>query len=196
MRITGGIARGIPLKVFDKSTVRPATDFLREAVFSSIAPLVSNATFLDLFAGTGAYGLEALSRGAKTGAFIEKKRRLIPILEENLAAVEKSLATPTHATIYCTDAFKYTLPKDIAFDLIFADPPYALVRQSLDVLIARLAAWLTPSIESRLILEIPGDLPLPDYPKLKILRRLGKRSKGSPSAVIFQISGTIFENCT
>ena len=67
MRITGGSARGIPLSLPKGDAVRPATDALRQAVFSSLAARVPGTRFLDLFAGSGAYGLEALSRGAKYG---------------------------------------------------------------------------------------------------------------------------------
>ena len=74
MRITGGLARSIPLILPKGDAVRPATDALRQAVFSSLAARVAGARFLDLFAGSGAYGLEALSRGASSGVFVEKRR--------------------------------------------------------------------------------------------------------------------------
>ncbi|PWU06051.1 MAG: methyltransferase, partial [Verrucomicrobia bacterium] len=84
MKITGGLAKGIPIKSSTKSTLRPATDYLRQAIFSSLGNLVENASFLDLFAGTGAYGLEAWSRGASGGLFVEKDRLFIPILQSNI----------------------------------------------------------------------------------------------------------------
>ena len=74
MRLTGGRARGIPLKAPDEGT-RPATDQLREAVFSSLAARIPGARVLDLFAGSGSYGLEAWSRGADRVVFIEKNYR-------------------------------------------------------------------------------------------------------------------------
>jgi len=91
VRITGGKARGIPLAVPRGDAVRPATDALRQALFSSIGARVEGARFLDLFAGSGAYGLEALSRGAASGLFVERDRRTVTCLEKNLAAVSKSL---------------------------------------------------------------------------------------------------------
>ena len=75
MRISGGLARGIPLLAPRGDAVRPATDSLRQAVFSSLGERVAGARFLDLFAGTGAYGLEAISRGAAGGVFVEKDAR-------------------------------------------------------------------------------------------------------------------------
>ncbi|KXU38198.1 hypothetical protein AXK11_00960 [Cephaloticoccus primus] len=80
--------------------MRPATDALRQALFSSLAARVSGARFLDLFAGSGAYGLEALSRGAAGGLWVEKNKAALACLERNLAAVLKSIstarATPGH----------------------------------------------------------------------------------------------------
>ena len=74
MRISGGKARGIPLRVNKKSGIRPAIETSRERVFSSISQKVENARVLDLFAGSGAYGLEALSRGAAHITLVEKKK--------------------------------------------------------------------------------------------------------------------------
>ena len=71
MRVTGGSARGIPLRVPAKGGVRPATDYIREAVFNSLAAFVPGTHVLDLFAGTGAYGLESLSRGAASATCVD-----------------------------------------------------------------------------------------------------------------------------
>src|SRR5579871_6880774 len=95
MRISGGAACGIPLRVPTGDAVRPATDGLRQAVFSSLGPRVAGALFWDLFAGSGAYGLEALSRGAAGGIFVEKKPRTAAHIRANLAAVDKSLGRET-----------------------------------------------------------------------------------------------------
>ena len=73
MRITGGAARGIPLRAPKGSQTRPATDRMREAIFSRLGHRVSQARVADLYAGTGSYGLEALSRGATQVHFFEKK---------------------------------------------------------------------------------------------------------------------------
>src|ERR1019366_4147641 len=86
MRISGGQARGIPLIVPKGDAVRPATDGMRQAAFSSLGGYVTGARFLDLFAGSGAYGLEALSRGAAGGVFVEKNARAAACLRRNLAA--------------------------------------------------------------------------------------------------------------
>ena len=85
MRITGGEARGIPLVLPRGDAVRPATDAMRQAVFSSLGARVPGARFLDLFAGSGACRLEALSRGASGGTFVEKNPQAVACLRRNLA---------------------------------------------------------------------------------------------------------------
>src|ERR1043165_2460605 len=92
MRITGGNARGIPLAVPKGDAVRPATDAMRQAVFSSLGARVADAQFLDLFAGSGGYGLEPLSRGAAGGTFVEQNAKAVACLRQNIAAVCKSLS--------------------------------------------------------------------------------------------------------
>src|SRR6186713_2071110 len=91
MRISGGGARGITLAVPRGDTVRPATDGMRQSVFSSLGERVVGARFLDLFAGSGAYGLEAVSRGAAGGVFVEKSAKAVACLRTNITAVCKSL---------------------------------------------------------------------------------------------------------
>src|ERR1041384_6862076 len=91
MRISGGAARGIPLVVPKGDAVRPATDGMRQAVFSSLGARVVDARFLDLFAGSGAYGLEALSRGAAGGIFVEQNAKAAACVRANITAVCKSL---------------------------------------------------------------------------------------------------------
>tara|TARA_B100001248_G_scaffold258594_1_gene242982 strand:+ start:1130 stop:1702 length:573 start_codon:yes stop_codon:yes gene_type:complete len=186
MRITGGIARGIPLKVPQKTTVRPATDFLREAIFSSLGPIVQDASFLDLFAGTGAYGLETLSRGACLGTFVERDRKTILTLKDNLAAVAKSLqCDPGACECISKDVLNFTPKNEQRFDLIFIDPPYEMSRDGIEPLLEKLPAWLTPTETARIILEIPGELPPPLISGLEPLRTLGKASANQPCAIIY-----------
>jgi 16S rRNA (guanine966-N2)-methyltransferase len=104
VRISGGRARGIPLVVPRGDAVRPATDGLRQAVFSSLAARVAGAHFWDLFAGSGAYGLEALSRGAVSGLFVEQDRRAAECLRKNLAAVTRSLGREGAAAVSVIEA--------------------------------------------------------------------------------------------
>ncbi|MDR2377577.1 MAG: RsmD family RNA methyltransferase [Puniceicoccales bacterium] len=108
MRISGGGARGIPLISISGRELRPATGSLREALFSSLGTWIRDKTFLDLFAGTGSYGLEALSRGARGGIFVEKNRRMAGILRQNLQAVLQSLEISSNpCEAYCGDVRRF-----------------------------------------------------------------------------------------
>lgn len=159
MRVTGGRARGVPLKAGKDDRIRPATDRMREAVFSSLGPVVDGARFLDLFAGTGAYGLEALSRGAAGGVFVEKDRRAVALLEHNLAAVRKSLGLHgREVRVLAGDVFTVQLPE--SFDLIFVDPPYELIPSRANAVFALAENVLRRDSETRLCFEHPGGLEL------------------------------------
>lgn len=185
MKITGGQAKGIAIKVSSKSTVRPATDYLRQAVFSSLGPYVNDAHFLDLFAGTGAYGLEAWSRGARSGVFVEKDHNCLSTIKENIEAVAKSAErNPFDCKVIQADVFKTVLPKD-QFDLIFADPPYEITGDILSNLLSLVEGWLKKSPGSRLIIEVPGHLSPPVHSGLVFLKKLGKDKRDSPAALIW-----------
>ncbi len=123
MRVIAGSAGGIPLKCPRHGNVRPTMDQVRAAIFSSLAERVEDATVLDLFAGTGGLGIEALSRGAKAATFVEKDRGTVDCIRHNLAKARLEAA----ANVVCTDVFGFCLraARDgRRFDLIFADPPY------------------------------------------------------------------------
>lgn len=120
MRIIAGSAGGRPLKAPPEG-LRPTMDRVRAAVFSSLGDLVSEATVLDLFAGSGAMGIEALSRGAAKAVFVDSNDLCARCIRENLrmAAAEGSIQT--------IDAYRFLnlYAEPASFDLIFADPPYA-----------------------------------------------------------------------
>lgn len=123
MRIIAGTAGGIPLKVPQGDT-RPTTDRVREALFSMLAGRVENARVLDLFAGSGSLGLEALSRGASSALFIEQNRAAAEILRANLQKSRLLGAGIRHGDVFRVLADLAKTSPD-AFDLVFADPPYA-----------------------------------------------------------------------
>src|ERR1017187_2220082 len=138
MRISGGQARGIPLIVPKGDAVRPATDGMRQAAFSSLGAYVAGARFLDLFAGSGAYGLEALSRGAVSGVFVEKNAKATACLRQNLAAVCKSLGRdPAGVEVFQADALSVPSGEGVP-DVVFIDPPYEIIPEAAPVLFARL----------------------------------------------------------
>jgi 16S rRNA (guanine966-N2)-methyltransferase len=141
-RIVGGAAKGRRLAVPPRGT-RPTSDRAREALFSSLAGLldIEGARVLDLFAGTGAVGLEALSRGAATACFVESDRAACEILRRNIDTVGLP-GTELHRR--SAAAYLVGAGADEPFDLAFADPPYAFGEQPLGVLLLTLAEprWL------------------------------------------------------
>ena len=183
MRITGGQARGIPLVLPKGDAVRPATDALRQSVFSSIASYVPDACFLDLFAGSGAYGLEALSRGARAGMFVEKNARTATFIHQNIAAVCKSLGRTADGLQVVTADATTTMPGETP-DLVFVDPPYEIIPEVAPKIFARLAELLAAKQEALVIFEMPGELEL-NPPGWISVKRLGKGAR-QPTAVIFR----------
>jgi 16S rRNA (guanine966-N2)-methyltransferase len=188
MRISGGTARGIPLVVPKGDAVRPATDGLRQAVFSSVAARVPGARFLDLFAGSGAYGLEALSRGAASGIFIEKNAKAAGCLRHNLASVCKSLGRGLdNLEIRQADALTAPLDADgAAPGLVFIDPPYEIITELALRLFARLDDLLAAQPDALVVFEMPGELTLTP-PGWICLKRLGKGAR-QPTVCFFRKS--------
>lgn len=188
MRITGGKARGISLKAPKDQKTRPATDRTRESLFSSLTTSIIDVTCLDLFAGTGSYGFEALSRGAQFCQFIEHNRTAIDCLKQNAQAIKKSAELRAEAIqIKRADLLKENADSNQkSFDFIFLDPPYALWESHSDYLLNTLALGYANE-NTQLILECPGDLILDEissYWSLK--KRLGKESKGKPNILIYK----------
>jgi 16S rRNA (guanine966-N2)-methyltransferase len=183
MRITGGRARGINLKVPAGDSVRPSTDRMREAVFSSLGPRIEGAKFVDLFAGSGGYGLEALSRGAASGTFVEKNSKIAAILRDNLKNVLHSAGADARSfSVVTTDAFKYTSVE--AVNTVFADPPYSLYPSALNSILGQAANLLQGNPESRLILELPAGISLDEIRNWQCQKRLGKGGRNDPSVAI------------
>ena len=143
-RIVGGTARGRRLAVPARGT-RPTSDRAREALFNSLAGLVdlSGSRVLDLFAGSGAIGLEALSRGAAAATFVDSDRAACAVIEHNVEAVGLPGATVHRRP---AGPFLVGSTPDEPFDLVFADPPYAFGEAALAALLASLVAapWVVP----------------------------------------------------
>ena len=122
MRVTGGLARGQVLKVPRNVIIRPTTDRVREAIFSILGSLETYWNrCLDLYAGTGALGIEALSRGATWVDFVEKERRCCDIIKLNLDKLEFN----ARSRVYCYDVIRTMDILKEKYDLVFVDPPYA-----------------------------------------------------------------------
>ena len=184
MRITGGKARGIKLDAPRDNQIRPATDSSREALFSSLGELPPQMRFLDLFAGTGSYGLEAWSRGSQGGVFVEKNRSLIPYLKANIERVGKSAGiSPSRILVVHRDVFKWHPSESSPFDLIFCDPPYDKWDDWAEPLFVLMGNLLSPL--GCIVLEQPADMQicLPGFERVK---RLGKKRPRSPSLTIWK----------
>ncbi len=148
MRIIAGAYKGRRLKAPTWDGLRPTSDKLRETLFNVLAARVPEARVLDGCAGTGAVGLEALSRGAAHVTFIERDRRAAALIRENLAAAGVDEAS---YTIDCSDirTALRRMPAEHRFDLLFLDPPYAI--DGLDEILAASAERLAP--DGLLVLE-------------------------------------------
>lgn len=123
MRVIAGKARRIQLKTIDGLATRPTTDRIKETLFNMIQPDLYDASFLDLFAGSGAIGIEALSRGCKDATFVENSSIAVRCIEENLK-VTKLNTFATVLTMDATQAIATLNRTKRSFDFIFMDPPY------------------------------------------------------------------------
>lgn len=138
MRVIAGEFRSRRLKSIPGDATRPTPDRLRETLFDILAARIEGATFLDAYAGTGAVGIEALSRGARHAIFLEKDRFAVDIIRENIA----SLQLERRATVI-KGAVLQTVAKTQA-DIVFLDPPYKQEREYPAVL--ELLAQTPPSL--------------------------------------------------
>ena len=158
MRIIGGSLRGKKLASLSGYAIRPTADRLRESIFNIIAERVPNAVVLDLFAGTGAFGIEALSRHARAAVFIDNSRAAVTVIYRNL----EMCRLLDRARVILSDIDhglgRVPMPQP-RFDLVFMDPPYdrGFVRNGLNLL--RRNPTLAPG--HCLILEHSSREPLP-----------------------------------
>ncbi len=120
MRIISGIRRGHKLYEFDGDDIRPTTDRVKESVFNLIQSFVPDAVCLDMFAGSGALSLEAISRGAKRAVCIDKDKRSVDIIRKNVMSLQFTESCEI-LNMSCFDYIEETKEK---FDVIFLDPPY------------------------------------------------------------------------
>jgi 16S rRNA (guanine(966)-N(2))-methyltransferase RsmD len=167
MRIIAGTFRSRHLLPLKKLKLRPTSDMLRETLFNILGPCVEDARFLDLFAGTGAVGIEAVSRGASFVVFAENHHAAARLITENLA----SLTITTNIRIMKSDALeavhKLEAEQQRPFNLIFLDPPYASERDYHAILHALaksslLAAETMVIAEHRKTFDLPESVAIPE----------------------------------
>jgi len=139
VRVIGGRLRGRKVPVLDATELRPTPDRVRETVFNWLQPFIEQARCLDLFAGTGVLGIEALSRGAAQVTFVDSDPRLARAIDACLRA----FGLAELGRVYTLDVGEFLMrPCAAPFDIVFLDPPYALPLQRL---LAALDPWLAPS---------------------------------------------------
>lgn len=121
MRVITGTARGMVLRTLEGDNVRPTTDKVKEAVFSAIQFEIEGRRVLDLFAGSGQLGIEALSRGAESCTFVDADKNAVRVVKSNLEKTKLD----SKATVIQTDSLAFLGMTDKIFDVAFVDPPYA-----------------------------------------------------------------------
>lgn len=164
LRIIGGKAKGRRIRSVPGETTRPITDKVREALFNIIGADIQGSAMLDLFAGTGSVGIEALSRGAEFVCFVERSRQPVVIIHENL----KTTQLEEGAQVVHTDAFAFLeRPPDHKFDYVYVAPPqyksmWSKALLSLDVNLSWLSkdAWVIVQIHPIEYLPIGTNFPL------------------------------------
>lgn len=121
MRVITGSARGRKLVTLEGEEVRPTTDKVKESLFNIIQFDVEGSLFLDLFAGSGQIGIEALSRGARGAVFVDKSKKSLDVVRENL----KNTKFEKLASVVLSDSISFLKTRNEKYDIAFLDPPYA-----------------------------------------------------------------------
>ncbi|MCB1082036.1 MAG: 16S rRNA (guanine(966)-N(2))-methyltransferase RsmD [Chlamydiia bacterium] len=173
MRIIGGFLKNRAIKTPKGSQTRPTSERLRETVFNIAQHAVEGKTFLDLFAGSGAMGFEALSRGAVSATFIEKDRLALKALDDNIAA----LGLKNQAKVISGDVLAVIKRLNgLSFDLIYVDPPYEKGLQIMALELIERYQLLAP--DGLLFVE-ESEKTVLDFSSLSLLALRKKRKVGS-----------------
>ncbi|MDN4066787.1 16S rRNA (guanine(966)-N(2))-methyltransferase RsmD [Paenibacillus sp. FSL R5-0407] len=159
MRVISGSARGRTLKAVPGMGTRPTTDKVKEALFSMIGPYFDGGAVLDLFAGTGGLGIEALSRGMDKAVFVDLEYKSIEVVRSNL----KAAGLEDKAEVYKNDAeraLKALAKREATFDLVFLDPPYRL--KHVDKLMETMDSLKLLKPEATIVVEYDSSFEYPD----------------------------------
>lgn len=179
MRIVGGEARGRRLKAPPSDRIRPTSDRIREAIFDLLGPGPNSGGVLDLYAGTGALGIEALSRGFETAVFVEKDRIALGLIRENLArcGYEDRCRVEEKEVLRFLEVLDAAAP----FSLVLLDPPYQ--KQMVAGCLERLASSRWVSDDGRIVCETERDLELPG--RVETFQRAKRKRYGDTSVHIY-----------
>jgi 16S rRNA (guanine966-N2)-methyltransferase len=166
VRIIAGVLRGSKLAIPAAAELRPTPDRVRETLFNWLAPVIETSRCLDLYAGTGALGIEAASRGAREVLLVERDARLAQALRENLARLKVG-----NASVVTDDAMRYLERPATPFDVVFLDPPYAANLWGASALKLESGGWLAP--DAWIYVESPRGV-VPELPAGWALHRDGQ----------------------
>lgn len=180
LRIIGGRWRGRKITFPDIPGLRPTPDRVRETVFNWLAPYIHDAVCLDLFAGSGALGLEALSRGARHCSFVDSA----PGAQNNLKALITTLDADTRASCYEQPAAQYLQQAPPGFDLVFLDPPYRM--GLVETASALLAGRSLLAADALIYVETAAAEPLPSLPDRWELHR--EKHAGDVAYRLFRVT--------
>jgi 16S rRNA (guanine(966)-N(2))-methyltransferase RsmD len=182
MRVIAGSYKGRRLQPPAGLDVRPTSDRVREALFSILSPYIHRARLLDLYAGTGAVGLEALSRGADGVVFVEQKRSSLRLLRENL----KRCHNPPEAIVISCDVcqvFSHSeFLKWAPYDIVFADPPYH--NGEMAPILSMIGSRVPLTLKGMVILEHRSNTDLPQ--QIENLRQVRQARYGDTTLTFFE----------
>ncbi|KKK39676.1 DNA methyltransferase [Mesobacillus campisalis] len=159
MRVVSGNLKGRYLKAVPGNSTRPTTDKVKEAIFNMIGPYFSGGLGLDLFAGSGSLGIEALSRGLDKVIFVDMDRKAVQVINENV----RDFGLEGKSEIYRNEAsraLKAIIKRELSFDYIFLDPPYK--KQQLLKLVDLISSHHLLKDEGAIVCEHGSDIQLPE----------------------------------
>ncbi|WP_182199053.1 16S rRNA (guanine(966)-N(2))-methyltransferase RsmD [Paraliobacillus salinarum] len=178
MRVVAGLYKGHRIDAVPNKLTRPTTDKVKEALFQMIGPFFDGGLFLDLFAGSGALGIEAISRGMGQGIFVDQQSKAIQTIYSNI----KKLDIESKVEVYRTDAFralKAASKRELIFNIIFLDPPYKKV--SYEKLLKQISNYNLCNENSIVVCEHGGRDTLPNH--IEKLHKIKSEVYGSETAI-------------
>ena len=171
MRVIAGRYRGMRLRVPRGPGTRPATGRVRESVFSALGPTVVGAVVLDLYAGSGSLGIEALSRGATSAVFVERSRPAVSTLRSNLEFTGG--AGRAEVVSKSVERFLEEGRRELRFDIVFADPPWDISSGRLAGILARVTRRMAPGAVAVVTRRAGDGVPMVDGLEVADQRRHG-----------------------
>lgn len=180
MRIIAGSAKGIKLKMVPGKHVRPTSDRVKESVFQILGPFFQGGRVLDLFAGTGALGLEALSRGMDEAVFVDQSIKSIQTIQDNIRHLDMEKRTRV-VRREARSACRWLGKRQQKFELIFVDPPYQ--NKFFLSILNEISKQALLAAHGKVVTELPTDTCLPE--EIGTLKKSEERSYGQTSIFIY-----------